>query len=67
MLLKRGLIRLWIALSLLWVGMVSYIAINENIGSLEEASTRIEGLKSGRIHENGWEDAPEPKNSVSDP
>jgi len=63
MLLKRGLIRLWIALSLLWVGMVSYIAINENIGSLEEASTRIEGLKSGRIHENGWEDAPEPKNS----
>jgi hypothetical protein len=61
--LKRGLIRLWIALSLLWVGMVSYIAINENIGSLEEASTRIEGLKSGRIHENGWEDAPEPKNS----
>lgn len=63
MLLKRGLIRLWIALSLLWVGMVSCIAINQNIGSLEEVSARIEGLKSGRIHENGWEDAPEPKNS----
>ncbi len=64
MLLKRGLIRLWIAVSGLWVAFVMFFALGHTIKVFDETSAQIEGLKSGRIDTNGWEAPPEPNRSV---
>lgn len=64
MLLKRGLIRLWIAVSALWLAFVMFNALDHTVKVFDETNVRIEGLKSGRIDANGWESPPEPKSSL---
>jgi hypothetical protein len=38
--------------------------LGHTVNVFDETNVRIEGLKSGRIDANGWEDAPESKGGV---